>query len=76
MVEQGVTILGPVNLPTTIPYHASQMYAKNLVTFLRHLAPEGELVLDLEDEITAGALLAHAGEISNDRVKALVEKGS
>ena len=49
------------------------MYAKNLTTFVKHLAPEGELVLDLDDEITSGALLAHEGEIANERVRDLVK---
>ena len=73
VVVHGVRIIPGSNLPSDIPANASQMYAKNLTTFLKHLAPEGELVLDMEDEITRGALLAHAGAITNDRVKALVE---
>jgi len=73
VVVHGVRIIPGSNLPSDIPANASQMYAKNLTTFLKHLAPEGELVLDLEDEITRGALLTHEGAIANDRVKALVE---
>jgi NAD(P) transhydrogenase subunit alpha len=73
VVVHGVRIIPGTNLPSDIPANASQMYAKNLITFLKHLAPEGELVLDLEDEITRGALLTHEGEIANDRVKALAE---
>jgi len=69
----GVTILPGTNLPGDIPANASQMYGKNLVTFLKHLAPEGELVLDLDDEITRGAMLTHEGQVTNDRVKALLE---
>jgi NAD(P) transhydrogenase subunit alpha len=53
--HQGVTILGPTNLPSTMPFHASQLYARNASSLLQHLAPEGELVLDFDDEITAGA---------------------
>ena len=75
-VVHGVQILPGINLSGDLPAHASQMYAKNLITFLRHLAPEGELVLDLEDEITSGALLAHAGQVTQDRIKALLEGGS
>ena len=71
----GVRILGPVNLASTMPTHASQMYSKNLTTFLKHLVPEGELVLDLEDEITAGAMLTHEGKIVNETVRARVEGG-
>jgi NAD(P) transhydrogenase subunit alpha len=73
VVVHGVRVIPGANLPSDIPANASQMYAKNLTTFLRHLAPEGELVLDLEDEITRGALLTHEGAITNDRVKALAE---
>ena len=61
------------NLPSDVPTHASQLYARNLVTFLKHLAPKGELVLDLEDEITRGSLLTQQGAIANDRVKALAQ---
>src|SRR5438270_451715 len=53
--HNGVTILGPTNLPSTMPYHASQLYARNVSALIQHLAPEGELQLDFEDEITAGA---------------------
>jgi NAD(P) transhydrogenase subunit alpha len=55
VVESGVTIVGLVNLPSTMPTHASQLYARNVMALLQHLAPEGELKLDWEDEITAGA---------------------
>jgi NAD(P) transhydrogenase subunit alpha len=55
VVHQGVTIVGPTNLPSTMPFHASQLYARNVSSLLQHLAPDGELKLDFEDEITAGA---------------------
>jgi NAD(P) transhydrogenase subunit alpha len=55
VVREDVTIVGFTNLPSTMPYHASQLYARNVAAFLHHLAPEGELVLDFDDEITAGA---------------------
>lgn len=74
-VVHGVTLIGATNLPAEIPANASQMYAKNLTTFLKHLAPEGELVLDLEDEITAGAMLTHDGRITNEAVRARAEGG-
>jgi NAD(P) transhydrogenase subunit alpha len=48
----GVTIVGPLNLPSTMPFHASQLYARNVASLLTHLAPNGELSLDWEDEIT------------------------
>ncbi len=55
IVDSGVTIVGLVNLPSTMPAHASQLYARNVMALLQHLAPEGELKLDWDDEITAGA---------------------
>jgi H+-translocating NAD(P) transhydrogenase subunit alpha len=55
VVEHGVTIVGLTNLPSTMPYHASQLYARNVSALLTHLAPGGELALDWDDEITAGA---------------------
>lgn len=68
VVEAGVTILGPLNIPSTVPYHASQMYSKNITTFLLHLVTEGELRLDLEDEITAGTMVTRGGRIVHPRV--------
>lgn len=53
--EAGVSIIGFTNLPSTMPTHASQLYARNVAALLTHLAPEGELKLDFDDEITAGA---------------------
>ena len=61
--HQQVKIVGPVNIPSSVPIHASQLYSRNMLAFLRHLAPEGELELDFEDEITDGACIAHNGEI-------------
>jgi NAD(P) transhydrogenase subunit alpha len=55
VVREGVTIVGPTNLPSTMPFHASQLYARNVFALLHHLAPQGTLALDWEDEITAGA---------------------
>ncbi len=53
--RHGVTLVGLTNLPSTMPYHASQLYARNVSSLLQHLAPEGELTLDWDDEITAGS---------------------
>jgi NAD(P) transhydrogenase subunit alpha len=53
--RDGVTIVGLTNLPATMPYHASQLYSRNITAVLLHLAPDGQLVLDFEDEITVGA---------------------
>jgi NAD(P) transhydrogenase subunit alpha len=59
----GVLIIGPVNLPSTLPYHASQMYARNVSSFLLHVAREGKLVLDFDDEIIRETCVTHAGEV-------------
>ncbi len=67
-IVHGVTIVGHTNLPSEIPAHASQMYAKNLVTFLDHLLEEGQLHLDFADEITAGTLITHDGALVNERL--------
>ncbi len=58
VVREGVTIAGPTNLAATMPYHASQLYARNVTALLQHLAPNGELELDFDDEITSGACVA------------------
>ncbi len=57
-VREHVTILGQTNLPSTMPFHASQLYARNVTTLLNHLVVDGELHLDFDDEITAGACVA------------------
>ncbi|MFQ5589895.1 MAG: Re/Si-specific NAD(P)(+) transhydrogenase subunit alpha [Phycisphaerae bacterium] len=73
VVEHGVTVMGPLNLPATAPLHASQMYARNLVTFLKELTDgEGKLVVDLENEVIHDTLLTRAGEIINERVRELL----
>jgi NAD(P) transhydrogenase subunit alpha len=61
--REDVTIVGLTNLPSTMPYHASQLYARNVSALLHHLAPEGEPVLDFEDEITAGACVTRKEEV-------------
>jgi len=70
VVAHGVTVLGPVNLPATVPYHASQMYSKNVSAFLLHLVREGRLAIDMQDEITRETLVARDGEIVSPRVRA------
>ncbi len=69
VVEHGVTIIGAINLASGVPYHASQMYAKNLTTFLLHLVKDGKLQLNMEDEITRETLVTRGGEIVNTRVR-------
>jgi NAD(P) transhydrogenase subunit alpha len=66
--HNGIRIFGPVNLPSTIPYHASQMYAKNIATFLKYLVKDGQLALNLEDEIVRETLVTFNGEVVHARV--------
>jgi NAD(P) transhydrogenase subunit alpha len=74
IVAHGVTVLGPTNLPATVPFHASQMYAKNVSTLLLHLVDDGALQIDLEDEITQGTLVSRNGEVVHERVRELLAK--
>jgi NAD(P) transhydrogenase subunit alpha len=67
-LEHGVTIIGWFNLASTVPYHASQMYARNVSAFLLHLVKDGKLNLNLSDEIIRETLLTRGGEVVNARV--------
>ena len=70
VVEHGVTIHGPTNLPATMPVHASQLYARNVTELLRELVKDGALALDFDDEVVKGACVTHGGEVVSDAVKA------
>jgi H+-translocating NAD(P) transhydrogenase subunit alpha len=73
VVRNGVTIMGPVNLPASMPTHASQMFAKNVLTLLQYLLQkDGSLNLNFEDDIIASACVTYGREIRNQRVKALL----
>jgi NAD(P) transhydrogenase subunit alpha len=63
VIRNGVLILGPLNLPSTLPYHASQMYARNVSSFLLHVARDGKLNMDFDDEIIRETCVTHAGEV-------------
>jgi NAD(P) transhydrogenase subunit alpha len=63
IVRNGVSILGPLNLPSTVPLHASQMYARNVAAFLGHIVQDGKLRLDFEDQIIRDTCVTHAGEV-------------
>ena len=69
VVEYGVTIIGRFNLASSVPYHASQMYARNVTAFLLHLVKDGKLRLDSSDEIIRETLLTQGGEVVNKRVR-------
>jgi NAD(P) transhydrogenase subunit alpha len=62
VVREGVTLVGLTNLPSSMPYHASTLYSRNVQTLLLHLAPGGVLALDWSDEITAGACVTKRKE--------------
>ena len=68
-VDHGVTIIGEYNLAGTVPYHASQMFARNVTSFLLHLVKDGKMQLNLQDEITRETLVTHEGEVTNARVR-------
>jgi NAD(P) transhydrogenase subunit alpha len=69
VIEHGVSIIGWINLASRVPYHASQMYARNVTAFLLHLVQDGKLRLNLEDEIIRSTLITRQGEIVNPRVR-------
>ena len=74
VVEGGVSIIGTLNIPSSIPFHASQMYSRNIATFLRHLVKDGAVNIDQQDEITRETLVTHGGEVVNPRVRELLGK--
>jgi NAD(P) transhydrogenase subunit alpha len=69
VVKHGVTIVGPINLASTVPYHASMMYARNLTAFLTYIIKDQKLSLNPSDQIIADTVVAHAGEIVQERVR-------
>ena len=69
VVEHGIVILGPSNLPAEIPNHASQMFSNNITKFLLNLVKDGEVEMNLEDEIIRDTLIAHDGELINSRMR-------
>jgi NAD(P) transhydrogenase subunit alpha len=68
----GVTIIGTRNVPSTMPLHASQLYARNVANLLLHLVKDGAIVIDFEDEITKGCCVTYGGEIVNERARQMV----
>ena len=73
VVHGGVKILGPVNLPASLPYHASEMYSRNLFNLLKPALQKGELAIDWNDEVFAGAVLTHDGQIKHEATRKTVE---
>ncbi len=72
VMHQGISILGPLNLASTAPYHASQMYGSNVAAFLKLMVKNGELTVNREDEIIRETLVTHGGEVVNARVSELL----
>tara|TARA_B100000427_G_scaffold298672_1_gene279838 strand:- start:184 stop:1320 length:1137 start_codon:yes stop_codon:yes gene_type:complete len=72
ITHKGVIIDGTSNFPATMQTHASQLYSKNISSFVKHMLKEGELNLDLKDEIIAGAMFTHKGEITHQPTKELI----
>ncbi|MDP8206978.1 MAG: Re/Si-specific NAD(P)(+) transhydrogenase subunit alpha [Candidatus Electryonea clarkiae] len=69
IIEHGVTILGPLNVPSTVPFHASQMFTKNLTSFLMNMVDkEGKLNIDMEDEIVLGSMITRDGKVVHPRI--------
>jgi len=74
VIVHGVQILGPANLPATIPVHASQMYSKNITTLLGEVVgEEGQVTLDFENDVVGPATVTHGGEVTNERVRASLQ---
>lgn len=69
VTRHGVLVVGPLNLAASIPYHASQMFARNVTSFLLHLLKDGKVRLDLEDELTRGPLVTHRGAVVHEALK-------
>ena len=72
VVVHGVTILGPTNLAAEVPYHASQMYSKNILTFFTSLVKDGQVAINLDDEVCRDTLVTRDGQVVNERIKALL----
>jgi NAD(P) transhydrogenase subunit alpha len=70
--KYGVTIIGEPNLPSLVPYHASEMYSKNIMNLLNHISKDGVIDLKLEDEIVKGSLITYKGEVINERIQELI----
>jgi H+-translocating NAD(P) transhydrogenase subunit alpha len=72
VVHQGISILGPLNLPSMVPYHASQMFATNVAAFLKLLVREGALNINLQDEIIRETLVTHDNKVVHPRISELL----
>jgi NAD(P) transhydrogenase subunit alpha len=71
--KYGVSIIGEPNLPSLVPTHSSEMYAKNLLNLLAYISKDGKVELNLENEIVKGALITYSGEVVHQRIKELLK---
>jgi NAD(P) transhydrogenase subunit alpha len=76
IIHNGVTVYGPLNVPSMLPVHASEMYAKNVFNFLSPMIKDGQLAIDWNDEVMTGSALTHQGEIKHEPTRRLVEGGA
>jgi len=76
VIKHGVAIIGPVNLASSIPYHASQMYARTVANYFLHLVKDGRVQVNLDDELTRGPLVTNGGEIVHEAAKNAVAQKS
>lgn len=72
VVKHGVTIIGEPNIPSLVPVHASDLYSKNILSLLSHISKEGNLEVNLEEEITNGCLIVYNGEVRHEKTKQLL----
>jgi len=72
VTQNGVTIFAPLNLAATVPYHASQLYSRNMTSFLQLLSKDGQLNIDMKDDVVGPASVTHQGQVVNARVAALL----
>ena len=73
VLHNGVIVLGPSNLPATVPLNASEMYSRNVTNFLSSIIKEGQIEIDQTDDVIAGTLVTHAGQIVHPRVRSLLD---
>jgi NAD(P) transhydrogenase subunit alpha len=73
VIRHGVTVMSPINIASTVPFHASQMYAKNISTFLRHIIKDGQLMPPGEDQIVTETLVTYDGEVVNARIREFLQ---
>jgi NAD(P) transhydrogenase subunit alpha len=71
-VYNNVMIIGPINIPAMVPYHASQMYARNAVTFIQNMVKDGAIKIDVDDEIIRDTMVTANGEVVNPRVREIL----